>query len=489
MSLTSALTSARNSLSVRSAETEIVSRNVAGVNEAGYTLKRANVATDQISGVRLLGVSRTADTALFLSMMKASSDSAARSSLLSGVNTLQQTVDPTMGDATPTGRLGALQDALTQAAATPSDQTLLQNAVDKAQDLVRTLQDASTTVQGVRKTADTDLAASVSNINSLLSQFQTVNARVVSNTALGKDATSDLDARDKILSQLSSEIGIRTSIRQNGDMQIYTDGGGTLFDTTPREVSFKATTSFDANTTGNAVIIDGLPVTGPNAVMGVKSGKIFGLSQVRDVVAPAYQSQLDEIARGLINAYSELDNTGDPASAAAGLFRDGTSTTIPSGLTPGLASRLSVAATVDRKQGGNPFLLRDGGISNPGSPAYKLNATGAASFVDRLNALAVANQNSQIFDSAGGAITSGSLALYASSSTGWIEGQRQTASTESDQKSAFLDRATQALSSATGVSLDTEMSKMLDLERAYQGSAKLISVVDNMLQSLLQAAG
>jgi flagellar hook-associated protein 1 FlgK len=237
------------------------------------------------------------------------------------------------------------------------------------------------------------------------------------------------------------------------------------------------------------VIIDGLPVTGPNAVMGVKSGKIYGLSQVRDVVAPAYQNQLDEIARGLINAYSELDNTGDPASAAAGLFRDGTSTTIPSGLTPGLASRLSVAATVDRKQGGNPFLLRDGGVSNPGSPAYKLNATGAASFVDRLNALAVANQNTQTFDSSGGAITSGSLSLYASSSTGWIEGQRQTASTESDQKSAFLDRATQALSSSTGVSLDTEMSKMLDLERAYQGSAKLISVIDNMLQSLLQAAG
>ena len=30
---------------------------------------------------------------------------------------------------------------------------------------------------------------------------------------------------------------------------------------------------------------------------------------------------------------------------------------------------------------------------------------------------------------------------------------------------------------------------MLDLERAYQGSAKIISVVDTMLQSLLQAAG
>src|SRR4051794_32317985 len=53
MSLTSALTSARNALSVRSAETEVVSRNVAGVNEIGYTLKRANVATDSAGSVRL----------------------------------------------------------------------------------------------------------------------------------------------------------------------------------------------------------------------------------------------------------------------------------------------------------------------------------------------------------------------------------------------------------------------------------------------------
>jgi flagellar hook-associated protein 1 FlgK len=206
-------------------------------------------------------------------------------------------------------------------------------------------------------------------------------------------------------------------------------------------------------------------------------------------IQPFVSGQLDEIARGLISAFSETNAAGDPASVRAGLFRDGTSTALPSGSTAGLASRISVAASVDRKQGGNPFLLRDGGLSDPTDPSYRLNNAGAASFSDRLRALSTAAEQPQAFASSGGALTSGSLTLYAASSTGWIEGQRQTAATESEQKSAFLDRATQALSGATGVSLDTEMSKMLDLERAYQGSAKIISVVDNMLQSLLQAAG
>src|SRR4051794_16056034 len=175
MSLTSALTTARNSLTVRSAETEVVSRNVAGVNQSGYTLKSANTATDQPGGVRIVGITRASDNALFQSMVKATSDSAGKSALLSGVNSLQQTVDPTLGDATPTGRIGALVDALTQAASTPSDETLAQNAVDTAQDLVQTLHDASAAVQQVRTTADRDIAASVANINSLLNQFQAVN--------------------------------------------------------------------------------------------------------------------------------------------------------------------------------------------------------------------------------------------------------------------------------------------------------------------------
>jgi flagellar hook-associated protein 1 FlgK len=236
-------------------------------------------------------------------------------------------------------------------------------------------------------------------------------------------------------------------------------------------------------------MIDGMPATGPNAVLGVNGGRVFGLTQIRDQIAPAYQSQLDEIARGLVTAYSETDASGDPSSAKAGLFRNGASTAIPSGLTPGLASTISVAATVDRKQGGNPFLLRDGGVSNPADASYKLNTTNAASFSSRLRELSTSPDKAQSFVLSDGSSVSGSLSLYAASSDGWIEGQRQTASAESEQRSAFLGRATQALSGATGVSLDTEMAKLLDLERAYQGSAKLISVVDSMLQSLLQATG
>ena len=77
---------------------------------------------------------------------------------------------------------------------------------------------------------------------------------------------------------------------------------------------------YTAGTTGNAVYIDGVPVTGANSVMPLKSGKLAGLAQLRDQDTVTYQSQLDEIARGLINTFREIDQTAAALPDVPGLF-------------------------------------------------------------------------------------------------------------------------------------------------------------------------
>ncbi|MDB5509236.1 MAG: flgK [Hyphomicrobiales bacterium] len=486
MSLTAALNSARSSLTVRSAETNVVSRNIAGVNEAGYSRKTAEVTVDPSGGVQLLQITRSADEALFLRVIRTNSDATMQSSMLDGINRLQQTVDPALGKATPAGRLGSLVEALQQAASSPDSQVLAQNAVDAAKNLVQTLNDASSAVQSVRKTADAAISSSVDKVNTLLATFEKLNTRIIADSGVGRDVTDQMDARDQVLLELSAEIGIRTTVRPGNDMQIYTDGGATLFEGVRRSVTFQPVSQFTPGVQGNAVFVDGTPVTGPGAVMQSKSGNIVGLTALRDDVAVSYQGQLDEVARGVIEMFAETDVNG--AGARAGLFRDGVSTVLPgASLQTGLASSIRVAATVDLAQGGNPFLLRDGGISDPLDPNYKVNTTSAAAYSDRYQTLISAFDQLQTFDSSGGALSKGSLTSYASSSVGWIEALRKTTTDDADQTSTLLSRATQTLSSTTGVSLDNEMSKMLDLERAYQGSAKLISVVDSMMQSLFAA--
>jgi flagellar hook-associated protein 1 FlgK len=41
--------------------------------------------------------------------------------------------------------------------------------------------------------------------------------------------------------------------------------------------------------------------------------------------------------------------------------------------------------------------------------------------------------------------------------------------------------------SVSGVNLDEEMTELLKLQRAYEASSKIISIADEMLQSLLQS--
>ena len=86
----------------------------------------------------------------------------------------------------------------------------------------------------MRRDADAAIAVAVDRINTLLTRFEAVNNQIVPGTRSGTDVTDYLDTRDQILSELSTEIGIRTVVRGDNDMAVYTDSGITLFDKSAR---------------------------------------------------------------------------------------------------------------------------------------------------------------------------------------------------------------------------------------------------------------
>ena len=77
----------------------------------------------------------------------------------------------------------------------------------------------------------------------------------------------------------------------------------------------------------------------------------------------------------------------------------------------------------------------------------------------------------------------------ASASAAWLAGARQSASAAATRETAVRDRTVESLSNARGVNVDEELSRLLDVERAYQASAKLLTTLDDMFGSLLQAVG
>jgi flagellar hook-associated protein 1 FlgK len=492
MSLTAALDSARASLTASGVQSSSISRNIAGASTTGYSRKITVLDNLPGAGVYVAAIQRAASSGLYSNVLTATSGAAKQSAIYDGLQKIASaTVDDPQLDQSPTAQLNALKQALQQYANAPDNATLAQAAVQSAKDMATALNQATQTVQSVREGADADMKTSVQNINQLLSQFQTVNTAIVKGTITGDDVTDYLDQRDSIVSKLSQEVGVTMSIRTNGDAALYTDNGGVLFDKVARTVSFVPTSAYTPGTTGNAVFIDGVPVTGANSVMPLKSGKLAGLAQLRDNNTVTYQSQLDEVARGLINAFKESDQTGGAAPNVPGLFTYPGAPTMPASaiVSVGLAGTITVAASVDPSAtpSGNPNLLRDGAIS--GAPAYVYNTAGNAGYSTRLQQLIGNMDAAQPFDATTQGKPNGSLIDFAASSTSWIENQRKTANDNSKYQSTLLDRSTSALSNVSGVNMDDEMSLMLQVERTYSASSKIISTVDQMLQSLLAAVG
>jgi len=490
MTLTVALNTAGSSLMTAGMQTSVISRNIAGANQDGYSRKNVLVATLPGNGVYVAGIQRASSAGLFYNVLKAASTTAKQDSLYNGLQKIAATtVDDPEQDQSPAAQLAKLKSALQQYATAPDNATLAQAAVTAAKGVASSLNDATKTVQSVRADADTDMATSVSTINQLLSQFDTVNTSIVKGTIAGTDVTDYLDLRDSILSKLSQEVGITVATRANNDMVVYTDSGVTLFETKARSVTFAPTNAYTAGTSGNAVYIDGVPVTGAGAVMPIQSGKLAGLATLRDDAAVTYQSQLDETARGLIETFAESDQSGAALPDVPGLFTyPGAPAMPPTALiSTGLAGTIFVNPSVDQTAGGNPSLLRDGAIS--GNAAYNYNTGNNAGFSDRLQQMVDGIAANRPFDPSAQGKPNASLIDFAGSSVSWLESQRKSASDQATYNQTLLERSADALSNVSGVNMDDEMSFMLQVERTFSASSKLIATVDGMLKDLLAAVG
>lgn len=486
MSLALALNSARSSLLATAKQLAVSGRNIAGANDASYTRKSSAAVTSADGSVYASPVARATDNALFNRLSTVTSGLQTQQAVLDGLNRLQETIGDTTDTTSPAAKLGALTSALQALANAPSDASLAQAAITAAQGVVTSLNSATATVTSVRSQADADVATSVGNVNDLLARFQALNTQIVRGTTMGDDVTDAMDDRDAVISQLSQEMGVSVVHRDNNDIALYTDSGVTLFDKAPRTVTFQASQTLTASSTGAAVYVDGVPVTGANAAMPLQSGKIVGLTQLRDTVAPTYQAQLDEMARGLIDAFSETDQSGGGGPALAGLFTWSGGPVVPSSGVPGIAGSITVNAAVDPSKGGSTARLRDGGVNGA---SYAYNTTGAVSYSTRLQDLVDGMGATRSFAVGAGLGGSASLTAFSTASVSWLSAARSTASTAVDYQNTLLSRASEALSNATGVNMDDEYALQLQLEQSYQASSKLVGVVNQMYDALLQVVG
>ncbi|NLS18072.1 flagellar hook-associated protein FlgK [Rhizobium sp. P40RR-XXII] len=495
MSLTTALNNAQAIFNNTGTQSSVVSNNIANASNTNYSRRQAMLTTD-MAGAQVVKIDRSSEPALQKAYLSSSSSDSAQQLLLKAYSNLQSaTLGGNDNEISPATYLSAFQDAMQTYAGSPSSTTAAQSAINAAQSLSTALNNATTAVQSARTDADKQISSDVDTLNSLLKQFQTANDAVKTATTTAGPTSSALadalDQRDSILNQISKIVGVTTVTRGNNDMALYTTSGTTLFETIPRTVTFQPTNSYTASTVGNNVYIDGVALTSGQGANTTAQGSLQAALQVRDDVAPTYQKQLDEIARGLVTTFAET-NSNPAKPTLPGLFT-WSGGSVPTGATAvtGLAGLITVNPKLITSQGGDPTLLRDGGINNDtatGVTGYTKNTSGGTGYSTQLDAFITAMNTKMDFDATAGSDTRASLMDYASSSIGWLEGQRSTATTAAENTSAALSRSSGAYSNATGVNLDEELTLMMDIEQSYKAGTKILNAVNEMLQSVLDIA-
>lgn len=485
MSLSSALNSAKSSLAASQAQTALVSRNIANVNTAGATRKYVETVTGADGRVEIRNVAQSGNSVLYRNMLDSTSSVQTSSAVLEGLKRLNEVIGDTEASGSPAARIGKLDAALRSYAVSPNNTQFARAAVDAARDVSDTLNALSTTADTVRRDADSQLVAASDDMNAILADIAKLNDTIVSGTRGKVDVTDAVDNRDRLVARLATYVGINAQVRGDNDLVLHTDSGVTLFDKTARPVEYTATSPLQPGRNGNGFRIDGTVVTGDNAAMPVRDGLVAGLTRLRDETMPAFQSQLDAMARALITTFAESKTGG--ADPKAGLFTAATAATAdavaalaPNAATPaGLAGQIRIQASAAEK----PEFLRDGGFNGAD---YDLNTANAAGYTARLDALIGTMAQSRSFDATGAAST-GTLAAFAASSVSWLQASRVEAAGETTYRQTLLDKTQETLSDATGINLETELTLLLDLQRSFQASSKIISTVDEMMAALLQS--
>lgn len=490
MSLSLAYEIARSSLAANSISSSVISRNIANVDNPNASRKSTNIASSAgIGGVRVEGVGNAVDAALFESVLASSSKVSELSTITAALERLEATVsDPELGLST-NALLGQMQISLQEAAAAPHDENLARNALSKAAAVVEGLNTAGALVDKVRSDANAELAHGVERLSSLLLQFEEVNNKITSGTAQGQDITDAIDRRNSLLRDVASLVDVHSSVRGNNDMVLFVANGTTLFETVPRQVMLDTSTPLSPGQTGGALRIDGIAFAGSQGSR--LGGLLGGTLQVRDVVAVTFGRQLDEMARGVIAAFAESDQS--PAAVGpdlAGLFDYPGGPLLPASgaVLDGLARKIKVNPNVDPSQGGNIALLRDGGIASPSDPNYDYNPSNASGFSGRLRELSAGLSTSRVFDAVAGLGSDISLLSFAANSAGWLEGERSSNAERAQQKQVLSERATGAWQNGVGVNLDEELTSLMSLEKSFQASSRLINTVNTMFDAILRLA-
>lgn len=427
-------------------------RNLANANNANYARQRVMITDNGALGVASAQIGQLRDSLLDRQVTREISLTAAlaagQSAYAKAQAALGQTIDRTDGSTITAGLGGALGDffnAFESLAASPTDLGVRQTLLQTASILADNFKLADTRLAQLQGDLTGQVETDAQSVNTLLETIATLNGQI-GRIELNAPGTA-VDLRDQRQAKLEELAGLmnfetRASAGAPGQLDLFVrDAGGVEIPLVSR-ATVAGPVSFDGT---------GLSAGAPAAAVSLAGGSIKGALDARDGGIRTLRDQLDALAAQLVSsvnaAYNPTGTTGDffdAAGTAAGTI----------GLAPGLTAAGLKAS--------------DGGAAG-----------------DNTLAAAVAALAGHAFSTAGGDAIYGTFASHFAQAVSELGATaRNVTSQLKDQGN--LEAAVRAQRDAvSGVSMDEELADLLKYQRSFQASSRVISVIDELLDTIV----
>lgn len=479
MSLTGALSNAVSGLRATSVSADIVGSNIANALNENYARREVALAQDSMGesgGVRVASILRHSNSV-------ANSDWRASNGRASGLEAQSDALvrlNTAFGDATEAGSLQSLvtdlEAQLVSASTRPDVDQRLSITAYALGDVAYKINDISSAIQEERQIADNAIGEAVGRVNELLEDLQNNNVQLFSAPETSSSYSQLLDQRDTLLNELSEYMEVKTYPREFNTVAIYSASGEALVEAGEVQFDFTTTAVISPQHSVSTGVLGQVEVDGsPVDISRLSGGKLEALFELRDEIAVEAQDELDAFAYELATRLN--DTSFDPSRTATdpGILTDNGSIVDPANVA-GFSARISLNQTIDPREGGDARRLRDGVLGTvPGNvgDASMLNG-----IIDALSAPSTITFGE-------GAGTNSSISGFASdiaSSFGSdrIRLENQLTAAESE-KASFNE-----LRLANGVDTDTELQNLLLIEQAYGANARVIQIIDSLMQTLLE---
>lgn len=483
MSISGALNNALSGLRAAGRASEVVSNNISNALTPGYAPRSLELSASRLAdhgGVAVDGVVRQIDPFLLSDRRLASADRGFDSEITAFYTRLEELLGTPDEAGSLTSRISDFENALINAVSRPDAAERLDAISATGNDLAVALNRASATVQDARRNADLSIENQVDSLNTSLTNIQTLNTQIISNLAKGNDTSAFRDQRQAIIDEISAMVPVRIDERANGAVALYSTGGAILLDGNPVEIGFTRTAGIAPQMTLDNGLLSGLtlngnPINSASDQSVLRGGTLMAQFSVRDELAVEAQTQLDALARDLIDRFADptLDATlavGDP-----GFFTDAGIAFDPVNEV-GLAERIAVNHAVDPNHGGDSWRIRDGiNAATPGDVGNNRLLQSWSEALTEQRAPASGDFGTTEYDA------NELMAAFLSQ----VSGDRFRAERQMSFSVTQHDELVQ-IELNNGVDSDAELQRLILIEQAYAANARMIETVDEMLDSLLR---